>query len=146
VIDVRDSLLLRAARGDADRVAALRLLSDGAELLLERCCDHGRLYVLHDLADAADQPPVGAAILTAGPDPATAVLGSVVTRDDDRALALRVIMGVIEDQRACGRVRMRAAGGDAGRIRLLEQSGFRRCADSARPTRDDDPLWFERDL
>jgi hypothetical protein len=146
VIDVPDPLLLRAARRDADRVAALRLLSDGGESVLERCCPDGRLYVLHDLANSADQAPLGAAVVTLGPDRATAVLGAVVTYENDLALGTRVIFDVLEDQRARGCLRVLAAGGDEHRILLLERSGFRRCAETARPVPGRETAWFERDL
>jgi hypothetical protein len=146
VSDVRDLLLLRAARRDADRVAALRLLSGDREAALDRCCAGGRFYVLHDLADAAHEAPLGAAVVTPGPDSGTAVLGAVVTHGNDLVLGLRVICDVLEDQRAGGCLRVLAAGGDDHRIRLLEGSGFRRCADSARLARGRDTVWFERDL
>ena len=124
-------------------MAALRLLSEGGAPVLERCCDGGRLYVLHDLAGAADQAPIGAAILTAGADPGTAVLGAVVVYRNDLALGQRVIFEVLADQRVHGRSRLLAAGCDEHRIRLLESSGFRRCADSTQPVRGCDVVWFE---
>jgi hypothetical protein len=108
------------------------------------------LYALVDLAALADEDTVAVAVVTRGSPSAPAEVRFVAARDEDTALALRLLHAVLDVLRASGAagVVAAAAATDATRIALLDQAGFRPFRGKREPPArsSDRILWFSRDL